>query len=874
MAIENHKSEVLSVQMWVQTGSANETKGEEGVSHFIEHLLFKGTNKFGMGEVAKLIEESGGEINAYTSYDQTVYYLTVPASAARLGFECLSEMTFKPKFAQSDIDNEREVVLEEIKRSQDSLSKVGSLLFFSTHFQGHPYGKPVIGSEKVIRTISRKRILSYYQSHYRPKNMTLVVAGALKLAEIEALANQYFLFSPPRSVASKRTNSLLKLPSKLKLPSEPSSLNGKSLAASLRSKPKVRVSSSPFEEMLVYLGWSIPFVKHKDIPALDVLAMILGQGETSRLVRGLRLERPLVNSISATTYTPKHPGAFIISFSLREEDLNEALNAIKGQLSELWKVKVDEAELKKVIHQYKSSQFFSSETTDGLARKLGGFENLFGDYEHFDKFLKQVELVTSQDLQRVAKAYLNPRIMTAVAVDKKNSEKNQALLTSWGNDLIRVFQEKSPDKETVKKNKKGLVKKTKPLELRREILPGGTRIAAHVDLQLPIVSLKVGFLGGTRSENASTQGLSEVLVRSWLGGSSKLNEKEFHEKLERRAIKMSAFGGRNSMGVNVACLSEDLEEALFCLEQALCAPSFPNEVVEREKTMLAEEDRTQTDSPSHLVYQAFLEQMFSSHPYGFNPLGTSESRKEINSLSLINHFSSLTRQANLVVSAAGQFDLEYLRDRFAVISSKLPQGNLNLRMEPIRYPSEDSFRFRKTDRAQSHIILGYPGLRVADKDRYVLGVVHGLLAGQGGRLFVELREKKSLAYSVSPIHMEGIDGGYFGGYIACSPEKANQALVDLEAEFKRLAEEQVPAAELRRAKNYLVGNYHISKQRLSAIASQNLFDDLYGIPAAESLAYPERILDVSADEVSAFCQKMFSKPKVVSAVGLESPWRF
>lgn len=189
---ESHKSPVVSVQMWVRTGSADEKKGEEGISHFIEHLVFKGTRKFGVGEIASTIEGSGGELNAYTSFDQTVFYVTISKEFSDTGLLAIAEMMGFPTFDSKEIDNEREVVIEEIKRGQDSLSRAASELLFKTNFTKHPYGIPVIGYDKNIRALKAKKIVEFYHSRYAPRNMFLVVTGNFETTEMKKKIDKLF----------------------------------------------------------------------------------------------------------------------------------------------------------------------------------------------------------------------------------------------------------------------------------------------------------------------------------------------------------------------------------------------------------------------------------------------------------------------------------------------------------------------------------------------------------------------------------------------------------------------------------------------------------------------------------------------------------
>lgn len=314
LLVESKKSPVVSVQMWVKTGSADELKGEEGISHFIEHLLFKGTRKFGVGEIASTVEGSGGELNAYTSFDQTVFYITISKHFADTALECISDMMGFPLFDEAEIDNEREVVLEEIKRGKDNPHRQSSQLLFSSAYKKHPYGIPVIGYDKVVSGVSKKALLDYYHSRYVPKNMTLLVIGDFDSQEMKSKVTNYF---------SELKEYRLRKSQRKKEPKQESA--------------RVKVQQTAFEESLLNVAWKVPGIKHKDIPALEVLALVLGQGDSSRLTHRLRLQKPLVNYIGASCFTPFEPGFFAISLSTARENLEEVLVALSEEIESILK---------------------------------------------------------------------------------------------------------------------------------------------------------------------------------------------------------------------------------------------------------------------------------------------------------------------------------------------------------------------------------------------------------------------------------------------------------------------------------------------------------------------------------------------------------
>ena len=296
LLVESHKAPVVAVQMWVKTGSADEKRGEEGISHFIEHLVFKGTRKYGVGEIARTIEGSGGELNAYTTFDHTVFHVTMSKEDLAVGLDCISEMMGFPRFDTVEIDREREVVLEEIKRSFDNPHSIASQQLFSTVYTKHPYGIPVIGYSKNIKKVKSKTLLDYYHRRYVPSNMALVVAGDFNKQELkEQIAKYYGEFKPYRLKTIKRSKD------------------------AKNAKMHVDYRKTEFQEATMNIAFKAPKADHPDVAALDVLALVVGQGDSSRFVRKMRLENSLVTSVSAGSFTPLDEGLFAFTFQFKPE---------------------------------------------------------------------------------------------------------------------------------------------------------------------------------------------------------------------------------------------------------------------------------------------------------------------------------------------------------------------------------------------------------------------------------------------------------------------------------------------------------------------------------------------------------------------------
>ena len=849
LLLPSHKSPVVSVQMWVKTGSADERKGEEGISHFIEHLVFKGTHKYGVGQIASTVEGSGGELNAYTSFDQTVFYVTISKQFSDVAMDVISEMMGFPTFDKTEIDNEREVVIEEIKRGQDSPGRRASQLLFTNTFRKHPYGRPVIGFDKVVRNVSVKKIKDYYHSRYVPSNMFLVIAGDFDTAEMKKKVELMFGgFQPFKLRKVTRTK-------------EPAQTN-----------IRIKVEEAKFESTTGYLTWRIPNVKHKDIAALEVLSAIFGQGDSSRLMQTLRIKEPLTNSVGCFSYSMQDDGLFAVSFNLEKENLERALATMIPEIVRLIEEPPTAAEVQKAITNFASHEVYSMETVDNIARKAGGDEFYYGDHDHYRKYMKEVYALKPEDIQKAAKKYFKADAFGLSLLTNMPKKEADAILKTFAKNLKKALAAAKIKKEKPKKfaAKKFIIKSgadaSAPTTQKIELKSGATLLIRD-QKDTPYVAMKAAFLGGVRVEEANQEGLTEVFSRNWLSGSKNFSEDDINLRVDELAAGISAFGGRNSVGLSMDYLSPFEDKMFEIFQDSLLHPEFPSQILEREKVVQRNQIKARNDNPAQLCVMAFMKEIFKNHPYSRDLLGTNDSINKITPEVLKAYYNKVAQANNLTLCVVGDVKVEKWVDALEKMTAQLPKGGRIKNSFQAPVITKTKYIFQELKKEQSHIIVGYQGLTLDSKDRYALEIIQSILSGQGGRLFLELRDKNSLAYSVSPMHMEGIECGYFGGYIGCSPEKSEKAISMLKTEFQKLATTRVGEEELTRAQRYLIGRHDIELQRKGTICNAILFDDIYGLNYEDSLDVARHYFAVTADDVRRVAEKIFSQPAIVSLVG-------
>jgi zinc protease len=267
----------------------------------------------------------------------------------------------------------------------------------------------------------------------------------------------------------------------------------------------------------------------------------------------------------------------------------------------------------------------------------------------------------------------------------------------------------------------------------------------------------------------------------------------------------------------------------------------------------------------------FMKAMFANHPYSRDMLGTESSSGKVFHKDIANLFNKMNKTENLTIMLGGNFDKDMWLEKIEKNYNGHDRGTKQLENYKLQEIKEDIFLYETAKKEQSHVMYGFRGLALSSPERYALQLIQSVLAGQGGRLFLELRDKNSLAYSVSPMRLEGIETGYFGAYIGCSPEKAKKALSMMKEQFDLLSNELVPAAELDRAKRYIVGRHDIDLQRTGSVVTSVLYNDIYGIDYNEPFNCAEKYFSVTAEDVRKLSQKIFGQKSVISVVGPMDP---
>src|SRR5216110_3769522 len=498
---EDRSAPVASVQAWCATGSIYEDQHlGAGLSHILEHMLFKGTKTRGANEIAQKIQDVGGYINAYTSFDRTVFWIDVPKNGVSTALDVLADAMMNSTLPPQEYQKEQEVIRREFAMGMDDPDRMAGLLLFATAYQQHPYRFPVIGDLEIYNQLTQEQVMQYYKTRYVPNNLTFVVVGDVDAEKVRQQLGDLFKPYPEKSLKP------------VFLPSEPPQLGRREV-------------HREFSTELTHLAmaWHIPEVTSPDVPALDLLSTILGDGRSSRLYRRVREEAGLAFSIAAFSYTPGDPGLFGIDATV-DPKKREAAEQLALQIADDVKhAGVTAEELTKAKKITLSHHLGALATMRGQASDIGSNWLLTRNLNFSRDYLDAVQKVSADDIKRVAATYLTENNLTVISLNPKGSLAAKA--------------------EGPKVAAAG--------EIQKFELSNGLRLLVREDPRLPLVAMGAVFRGGLLAETPQTNGITSLMAKMLLKGTKTRTAEQIANQIEAVGGSISSDAGNNSLNVSL-----------------------------------------------------------------------------------------------------------------------------------------------------------------------------------------------------------------------------------------------------------------------------------------------------------------------------------
>jgi zinc protease len=779
---EDHSAPVVSVQAWCAAGSIHEGNWlGAGLSHVLEHMLFKGTTTRPGSRIDQEVQEAGGYMNAYTSFDRTVYHIDVPNTGATVAIDILCDIMQHATLPPDELAKELDVIRREMDMGQDDPGRRSGRRLFETAYTKSPYRFTIIGYPDIFNELKPENIRDYYTQHYAPNNVFYVVAGDVKNDDVIAQIKTAYAKTKARALP----------PTVLPL------------------EPKQTASREIIEEANVELGhvhfaWHIPELRHADVPVLDVLAVLLGSGRSSRLFQQVRERQGVVHHVDAWTYSPGLPGLFGASAVVDGDKFEAARNAILAEIEKVKSLSVSADEVQKAVKQFISATLSSRKTMEGQAQNLGGNWLAANDLNFSERYLAAVKRVSHADVQRVARHYLTAENRTLYA-----------LLPEGSAPKAKANIETNAD-HPIQKNE----------------LPNGLKLLVKEDPRLPFVEFRSVFQGGVLAENAVNNGTTMLLAKMLLKGTAARNAEKIATEIESVGGHIDSYGGNNSFGVNAEVLSDDFATGLGLLADVLLNPIFPADELEREKEIQVAGIRARKDELLKSASLAMRRALFGENGYGLDSLGSEESVEKISVAGLKEFHQRLVAPNNCVLAIFGDVKIADVK---AAVEKAFGgwKSNPTAISEIANRKSQIANSIQRIeetrDKKQAVLVIGFAGTTIASEDKYALDLIQECCSDLGSRLFLRIREQLGLAYYVGAQNFAGLVPGYFAFYTGTEPTKAAQVEKELLAEAELLRSEGLTDEELKRAKAKLVGQKKIARQDLGNLASTSALDELYGL---------------------------------------------
>lgn len=804
----DHSSQVVSVQVWVKSGSIHEApRLGAGLSHYLEHMLFKGTEKRAGREISAVVQAHGGYINAYTSFDRTVYYIDLPSEHAEVALDVLGDAVFHSLLPVGEVTKERDVILREIDMGLDDPDYRVSQALMETAFHEHPYRHPIIGHRDVFAALTRDDLVDYYRTRYVPNNCVLVVAGAVDPAAVRPVIERHFAAVPRARLAP------------VVVPDEP----GQLAARRIDLCDDVQVFRAA-------LGYQVPGLAHPDTPALDVLSLILGHGDSSILWQTLREKRKLVHHVDASNWNPGSKGLFFLTLVGDTDKGAAALDALQEEIGRACTRGFTEAQLRKAVRQALVAEINVRRSMSGQASRLGIAEVVVGDLDYPATYLNRLAGLTPATLNRVARQYLVPANLTTSTLLPKGDT---------GRSVAVVAPERSdPDFDEVK-------------------LPGGARVLLRENARLPQVHLRVVWQGGPAFEPADRRGATALLSTLLTLDTRKRTSAQVAEAIEEVGGSLNDFSGNNSFGFSLEVLPDDLDLALDLLEQAMLYPAFKPTTVAREREAQAAEIAEDNDDIVTAARRRLREEFFGPHPLAAESAGTLESVARLDVATLRALHRRLVVAGNTVIAVSGAFRRAALLPKLRRILAKLPRGARPAVDTRFAGPTKTGEVLAPMDRQQVVVMEAYTGTGLLDRDFYVGEVADELFSGMSSNLFERVREEKSLAYFVRSARVIGLQTGMFFFMAGTSPQGYAEVVKEFRAEIARVRAGKFLEGELERCRTRLKAARRMSMQSNASCAAQAALNALYGLPVNDWRNYDAYIDAVTAGDVVRFAKERF-----------------
>jgi zinc protease len=844
---EIHTAPVVSVQVWYRVGSRNETQGLNGISHQLEHLLFKGTQSRPI-QFGRLFSALGSASNAFTSYDMTAYFGTVSSDKLEALLVLEADRMRHSLINEEQLETEKRVVISELQGYDNSPEYRLSEVVMRQAFPGRAYGLPVGGTKTDVERFTLSQVRNYYDTFYRPDNAVLTVTGDFEPDVLQSIIEKTFgaIASQPPSIPVEN------------LP--PSQEN---LAP--RDRPTTPIQlQQPGSASLIESVYPIPDVQHPDVPVLDVLDAVLSVGRNSRFFQTL-IEPGLASQVSSYSAALMEPGWYNISASLiPEQAIADVDRILLKTIEDIQKTLISDEELERAKQQLMTHFIMSNREIDSQASQLAYSEIVTGDYKYSDRYLANIQQVSAADVQRVAQTYLKAEQRTVGYFEPTQFDEDAAMGNVSAQQTVENFTPSEPvDPAEVAQYLpsfiavKGSTTQALPQTF---TLPNGLQVLMLSDPSSPTVTLNGNIQAGNGFDLLTKPGVASLTAETIMGGTQTNDALALAKRLEDRGAGLDFSAFREGVEVEGHALAMDLPLLLQTLAEVLQQAVFPESELELSRKQIISSLHMELDDPARLGRRTLQQKLYPpNHPFHVFP--TIETMQAITQADVLAFYQQRYTPKHTVLALVGDFEIvkvqALIQTHFGdwdapAIESALPTPTVAL-------PSTThQIQVPLPGKSQSITYMGYPGIERRDRRYHAAIVLNQILGGDtlSSRLGTEIRDRQGLTYGIYSYFAAGQIAGPFIIEMQTAPEDTEQAVDSTLKLLQNLRQSGISEAELNAAKRSITNSYPVELANPDAVVHRMLMNAVDGYGTEEIRDFPSKIEAVTMKQIDQVIQEL------------------
>ncbi|MFN3648171.1 MAG: M16 family metallopeptidase [Armatimonadota bacterium] len=840
---------VAHFSVWYAVGSRNEHTGITGVSHLLEHLLFKGTKKYRLGEISRSLFVNGADYNAGTYFDWTNYWETLASDRLELAMQIEADRMVNSRIDKADLDSEMSVVRSELEGGENDPSELLRNAVVATAYTAHPYHWPIIGYRSDVENVSRDQIYDYYKRYYGPNNATIVMVGDFDTDEALELVRKHF--------------------GKLKpIPTPPPVYTQEPPQRGERRVTVRRAGSLP----MAMIGYRTPAAKDPDFYALDALGTILGDGRTSRLYQGL-VETQLATDVSAGAPSLKDPFLFMFNAMAAPGVSAEKLEtALLEQIERVKNEPVTAQELQRAKTKLEADFVFRSDSVAELA-DLIGYWQMAVDWKYLTTYLDRIRALTPADLQRVAQKYFVRDTQTVGHFIPAESAGEEPPAPRVPESSARVDKPGRGDRPIP------LPKPSKSTAVARKVdrfkLDNGIEVVVQNNTSSPTFALRGSLPAGRVFEPKGKAGLAGITAALLTRGTEDRPPLDFATSLENVGASLTASSGNLAVNLGGQAQSQHFNLLMDLLGDMLREPTFREEEIERLKSQILAGLSQEADDPSSLAMRAFRRAVYpEGHP--LRPETLEEAARQVRSITrddVVNFYRQQYGPDRMILVVVGNVTADQVREQLRLRLGDWARNASARAIPNVDLPAAaraDRITIPVPDKSETSVVWGHAGgLRRSDPDFYATQVMNMILGGGGAlnsRLGNTIRDEQGLVYDVYSFYDADLYSGPVLAALGTNPANASRALEGLEKEIARIREQGVTQREVEEAVAYITGSYPVSLATNNGLADALWRMEFYDLGPDYLDRFGELYRSVTVEQVNRAAQEHLKPGQAVRVI--------